>query len=91
MLNNVTPKLKKSQSAQGETKMETKVYLQTLTSAPIVTLYQAPAELDAESIRESLVEFYPVLSNASFTETVEGDVRTLLFTEIFGDKGNFLL
>jgi hypothetical protein len=44
-------------------------------------------DFDGETLKDTLTEMYPFLENCSFSESVEGEIRTIIFTEKLGTKG----
>lgn len=44
-------------------------------------------DFTGEDLKDQLTELYPFLENCSYTESVEGELRTIIFTEKMGTKG----
>jgi hypothetical protein len=44
-------------------------------------------DFTGDQLKDQLAELYPFLENCSYTEEVNDDVRTIIFTEKMGTKG----
>ena len=53
----------------------------------VVDLVTFHDDLDSETVIDMLSGVYSFIENCSYTETVEGNVKKLVFTERLGTKG----
>lgn len=44
-------------------------------------------DVSADVVKSQFTSIYPYLENCSYTETVAGDVKTIVFSESVGTKG----